>query len=426
MDTLRDRRRSDTGRTAAAVGRPHGRRPGERSEDLYDVLFASLARRDQRLKGEQYLRGLLVAEGRKSIRNIAAHLGEAAMEQSLHHFVSSSTWDWMPVRAALAAHTGRRVAPHALVVRLLSIPKTGERSVGVDRSVDPHLGHAFRGQQAFGVWQAAPALSVPVHWRLHLPESWTEDGLRRRRAEIPAELGPETLEECAVEAALEAVRFASGPRRPVVLDLPVSRVGAVLRQFAAAGVPAVVRVGAETRFTMEEPALPGHGRGPLPAHRLLSSVAGLRRPATWTDPAVVGPLPRTSLVAAVRVSLPGAAPAGAAGTAGTAGGALLLGEWTDARSGPAALWVTNTPRVRPETLLRTTRLTARVDHDLDRYGEAAGLRDFEGRSFRGWHRHITLASAAHAVRALADLAPAARPYPTAPARRTGYPSALSA
>ncbi|WP_328969222.1 IS701 family transposase [Streptomyces sp. NBC_00239] len=407
--------------------------------EVHDALFASLARRDQRLKGEQYLRGLLVSEGRKSIRNIAAHLGEAALEQSLHHFISSSTWDWMPVRAALAAGTGRIVPPHALVVRPLSIPKTGERSVGVDRGIDPRLGHAFRGQQAFGVWQTAPALGVPVHWRLHLPESWTEDRLRRRRAEIPAEFGTETLEECAVEAALEAVRFSYGPRRPVVLDLPVNRVGAVLRQFSAAGVPAVVRVGDETRFSVEDPALPGHGRGLLPARQILSSVTGLRRPATWSDPAVASPLPRTSLVAAVRVGLPGPAPAagtpGAATTAaapgaGTAGGLLLLGEWTDPRSGPAALWVTNTPRVRPETLLRTTRLTSRVDHDLERYGEAAGLRDFEGRSFRGWHRHITLASAAHALAALGDLPPgherAAPGTPAGARRRTGYPSALSA
>ncbi|CAM5738132.1 Transposase OS=Streptomyces microflavus OX=1919 GN=G3I39_33305 PE=4 SV=1 [Streptomyces microflavus] len=35
---------------------------------------------------------LIAAEGRKSIRNIAAVLGGSATEQSLHHFVASSTW----------------------------------------------------------------------------------------------------------------------------------------------------------------------------------------------------------------------------------------------------------------------------------------------------------------------------------------------
>ncbi len=59
-----------------------------------------------------------------------------------------------------------------------------------------------------------------------------------------------------------------------------------------------------------------------------------------------------------------------------------------------------------------------MDHDLDQVGEDAGLRDFEGRSFRGWHRHITLASAAHAIGVLSGAAVgrsgAARPrhYPS--------------
>ncbi|CAM5241870.1 hypothetical protein SALBM217S_05197 [Streptomyces griseoloalbus] len=64
-------------------------------------LFASLRRSDQRLRARQYLSGLLAAEGRKSIRNIAAFAGGTAAEQSLHHFISSSTWDWSPMREAL-------------------------------------------------------------------------------------------------------------------------------------------------------------------------------------------------------------------------------------------------------------------------------------------------------------------------------------
>jgi hypothetical protein len=38
-----------------------------------------------------------------------------------------------------------------------------------------------------------------------------------------------------------------------------------------------------------------------------------------------------------------------------------------------------------------------VDHDLTEIAERVGIRDFSGRSFVGWHRHVTLASAAPAV-----------------------------
>lgn len=85
-----------------------GFRPYERAHDgllsaLGTELFASMPRRDQRTKGMAYLQGLLEAEGRKSIRNIAALFGGDATEQSLHHFIVSSTWDWTPVRRALAS-----------------------------------------------------------------------------------------------------------------------------------------------------------------------------------------------------------------------------------------------------------------------------------------------------------------------------------
>ncbi len=51
--------------------------------------------------------------------------------------------------------------------------------------------------------------------------------------------------------------------------------------------------------------------------------------------------------------------------------------------------------------MRLARLSDRVDLDFTRTADRVGVRDFAGRSFGGWHRHITLASAAHAVAVLA-------------------------
>jgi hypothetical protein len=64
------------------------------------------------------------------------------------------------------------------------------------------------------------------------------------------------------------------------------------------------------------------------------------------------------------------------------------------------------------SLLRLTRLSARVEHDLAWQGRRVGLRDFEGRSFGGWHRHMTLASAAYAALLLGGGRPGV-PLPTA-------------
>ncbi|MFE0176861.1 transposase [Streptomyces sp. NPDC059002] len=68
------------------------------------------------------------------MRNIAtACFGGDATDQSLHHFIGSSHWDWRPVRAALARSVERTAPPEAWVVRSMVIPKAGEHSVGVER-----------------------------------------------------------------------------------------------------------------------------------------------------------------------------------------------------------------------------------------------------------------------------------------------------
>jgi SRSO17 transposase len=45
--------------------------------------------------------GLISVNGRRAIREIASATGTSAGEQRLHHFISRSTWDWWPLRAAL-------------------------------------------------------------------------------------------------------------------------------------------------------------------------------------------------------------------------------------------------------------------------------------------------------------------------------------
>ncbi|MET9672805.1 transposase [Streptomyces sp. NPDC006482] len=398
------KRRATTGAVSSltvplGVARPVGAAAAAGSgEEVYaelcSALFSGFPRRDQRLKAEQYLHGLLTAQGRKSIRNIAAQIGGPAAEQSLHHFVSSSTWDWQPMRAALARFLERNSCPQAWVVRPMPIPKAGEHSVGVDRRFDPERGQVFHGQQAFGVWFASDELSVPVNWRLFLPDPWVNDRTRRDRAEVPQEAGEETLEECAVAAALDTARWSDVTRKPVLLDIRGGAGRAALTRLAGAGVPVVARIGPGSRMAIADRSLPGFGAGPLSAHQILESLKGLRRPVSWVDTVAGARTSRTSLATAVRVALP------------TPGGErmrplVLLGEWDDPRRGPARVWISDLTQSPVGSLLRLTKLARRVERDFVEVGEGAGLRDFVGRSFRGWHRHITLASAAHAATVLA-------------------------
>jgi SRSO17 transposase len=53
----------------------------------------------------------------------------------------------------------------------------------------------------------------------------------------------------------------------------------------------------------------------------------------------------------------------------------------------------DTPLVR---LVALANIRWRIEHDYRELKDALGLDHFEGRSWRGWHHHVTLVSLAHA------------------------------
>lgn len=363
--------------------------------EISSILFASLSRSDQCRKAMQYLRGLLETPGRKSIRNIAALLGEQVSEQNLHHFISASTWDWVPVRRALAGHWIGVSPPRAWVVQPVIIPKAGRHSVGVDKHFFPTLGQVLNAQRAIGVWAASDTTGVPVNWRLHLPQTWLKDDRRRSRVSIPDGAPAETPSECVVQACMETVARWRLPVRPFVLDSCEVHAVPIFEKLHAAGMPLLVSVCEEQPLTVTDPALPAAGRGPLTAEEIMIMARDLRRPVMSADEP-----PRTHWAAAVRV----AGPSRSEPAVGQ-GEVTLFGVGDEGGRWPAKLWLTNLSSASPASLVRLSRLADRVDRDFTEIADRVGIRDFSGRSFGGWHRHMTLASAAHAVVALDRTAP---------------------
>jgi SRSO17 transposase len=80
-------------------------------EEFAERVFGGFARRDQRVKGELYLRGLMLDGKRKSMQPMAQRLG--IDHQQLQQFVSTSTWDHVEVRRRLAVWASEFVDPDA-------------------------------------------------------------------------------------------------------------------------------------------------------------------------------------------------------------------------------------------------------------------------------------------------------------------------
>ncbi|GGK74085.1 IS701 family transposase [Mangrovihabitans endophyticus] len=367
-----------------------GRPVGEVLDEVCDRLFASLARRDQRLRARDYLRGLLAAPGRKTIRNVAAFVGGSGVDQRLHHFISDSSWNWDEVRRALARHVTEAAPPDAWVVTPVMIPKAGLHAVGVSRCFCRIRRRTLHAQRAVGVMASAAGATFPVSWRLQMPREWLDDQARRARSALPDELSAETLSECTAHA-LQGVLNSAPDRLPVVVDGRDLEY-AQLQLITAAEGPMLLRIPPNIPLRVSDAGLVGHRpEVALPARQIAEAARSRRRLHTYAS--ATGAV-RRQMVSSVDV-LPAVLPQRLHSRLRL----VAVSPFTE--HADEELWLTNQTSLPIGAVLDLAGRLALADHDLDLIAERRGIWDFSGRSYPGWHRHVTLASAAHAVQTLA-------------------------
>jgi SRSO17 transposase len=87
----------------------------------------------------------------------------------------------------------------------------------------------------------------------------------------------------------------------------------------------------------------------------------------------------------------------------------LLVEWPHGQDSPTGYWISNLPAGTPVAdLVRWAKMRWRIEHDYRELEHGPGLDHFEGRTWRGWHHHVTLVTAAQAFLTLRRLDPKAR------------------
>ncbi len=388
-------------------------------------LFASIPRKDQRRWGQTYLRGLLLDGKRKSIQPIATRLarGDPAadayvLEQALQQFVNQSPWDWTPVRRRLAQRVTAALAPDAWVLDDTAFPKFGRWSVGVAPQYCGALGKVANCQVGVSVHAVTDQASCPLDWRLFLPEDWDADTERRRKAHVPDHERHRPTWQLALELLDELVAWDLVP--PVLLaDAAYGEVGEFRLGLEQRALAYVVQVpgtlSAYPEDTVPE-TVPYTGRGRRPVARYRQRRSSLRRlvlaagaqaasTVAWREGADGEQL--ASRFVALRVR-----PAGVRLRRAATGGELpvrwLLAEWPDGEPEPVKYWLANLPADTPlDRLVGLAKLRWRVEHDYRELKDALGLDHFEGRSWQGWHHHVTLVSVAHAFVTLERLDPKA-------------------
>jgi SRSO17 transposase len=377
-------------------------------------LVVGQGRPERRAALEEYVMGLLLDGDRKSVGPMAARLVDDPKEadgvrQRLQQCLSGSAWDERGLWRGLAMKAEAELPDlEALVVDDTGFAKKGDKSPGVARQYSGTLGRTDNCQVATSLHLAGEAGSACIGLRLYLPEAWTDDRERCRKAAVPDEVVFQKKWQIAL--ALIDNALSAGVRKHVVLadagygDVPDFRDGLVDRRLLyVVGVQSSHHVwppGARIR-PPERTGGPGRPqiRWAAPKGQQHISIAELAasltyRRVVWRE-GTKGP--QSSRFAAVRVRSaerhihrrpPGDEQ-------------WLICEWPVQEDAPTKFWFSNLPaKTALRRLVQLAKLRWRIERDYQDLKQEIGLDHFEGRSWVGFHRHALLCSVAHAFLAI--------------------------
>lgn len=375
---------------------------------LADVVL-SMGRKERRQHAEEYIRGLLMDGERKSIEPMADRLPDGDV-QALQQFVSQSPWPTKEVRASLARKVeGEFVVEPYWLVDEVSFPKQGKHSVGVARQYCGALGKTANCQVAVTLDLGTEESSTPLNWALYLPEQWINDPVRRKKAGIPEEIIFKTKTELALDL-IDEVRAWGLQDRLVLTDSGYGDSYEFRQGLRNRELDYVAQVSGELTAWTEDPhpAEPPMKRGgkiprkrlyakELPATRSLCQIAkdlpsSSWKTITWRE-GTKGPL--SSRFARVVVWM---ATGLMEGRTMRVPSEELLIEWPGGTNEPRKYWLSSLSphQTSFRALVRKAKGRFRVDQDYEEMKGEVGLDHFEGRSWQGWHHHVTLVTLAYA------------------------------
>jgi SRSO17 transposase len=333
------------------------------------------------------------------------------MHQSLHHLVADAPWD----DGEMLAQVRREVLPtmqkHGPVVAWIiddtSFPKQGKHSVGVARQYCGELGKSDNCQAAVSLSVSTWNSSLPIAWRLYLPEVWCQDVERCRQAGVPEEVAFQTKPEIALQQIRQAMEEGV-PVGVVLADAGYGKGTQFRMELTQLGLE--YAVGIESNATVWEPRRqplpaptrkPGRGAPPKRLQRdadhqpIAVKELALGLPSSaWKEIGwrQGGEKTLRSRFAAVRVrpahrdykrSEPFPEE-------------WLLLEWPKKESEPTKYWLSTLPaKTALKSLVKIAKHRWIIERDYEELKQELGLGHYEGRGWRGFHHHASLCIAAY-------------------------------
>lgn len=341
--------------------------------------------------------GLLSDLDRKSTEPIAAMAypdpdSADAAHQRLLHFAGQAQWSDEAVRVHAAHHALGAMTEHeaveAWIVDDTGFLKQGKHSVGVQRQYTGSAGKVANCQIGVSLSLATRTMHVPVDFDLYLPHLWTDDPKRRDEAKIPDDVEFKTKPELGLQMVDRALA-AELPPGIMLADAAYGNSSEFRSGLRSRGLSYGVDV--ENRSKVWRVDSRGRKNGkPLSIKKLVERL-GIRnfRKVTWRE-GTKGEM--WSWFAKCRV-IPWRENRATAKPEVV----WLLVEWPPNETSPTKFTLVTLPKsTSTKQLVRVTRQRWRTERMYQDMKGELGLDHFEGRRFRGWHHHVTVALCCYA------------------------------
>jgi SRSO17 transposase len=388
--------------------------PQQRRFAAYLDSLAQAAEHADRVEPlKSYCTGLLLPGERKSIEPLAARLAPDNVRQthqSLHHLVAHAPWS----DEALLHQVRQLVLPQmeqngpviAWIVDDTGFPKKGSHSVGVVRQYCGQVGKQENCRIAVSLSWATEQASLPIAWRLYLPEIWVQDQKRRKETGIPREIPFATKPAMALGQIRKALE-EDVTKAPVLADAAYGSDSQFREGLTKLGLEYVVGVQKSTTvWTAGNAPLParrwkGIGRPPILLRRdkghqpiSLKQLAESLPPILWKHVSWREGTKQKlrSRFAALRVRVAhrdywrSELPAEE----------WLLMEWPAEETEPTKYWLaTLSAHTKLAALVKLAKHRWIIERDYEELKQELGLGHYEGRGWRGFHHHASLCVAAY-------------------------------
>ncbi len=166
--------------------------------ELVGRIGSHFRRAEVRKRVGRYLQGLLASVERKNGWQMAEELGEANAH-GVQRLLEEADWDEEAVRDELRTYVIEQLGEPAgiLVVDETGFVKKGKKSAGVARQYSGTAGRRENSQVGVFLSYASSKGAAFIDRALYLPEEWTQDRVRCREAGIPDEVEFATKGELA-------------------------------------------------------------------------------------------------------------------------------------------------------------------------------------------------------------------------------------